>query len=176
MSHPTTKSRHSLLGAALALVLLLVTPLLAPRVMAQPPAGGPGIGPAGAVGPAGHPDGPGKFLLPRIAEYLDLTDAQIDQAKALLKEMKTQGEPLREEAEAVRTELEGLLKGDSPDPAAVGARVIRLHELAEEGRALRETFEGSFAAILTADQLERWELAKGLRGLFGHGPGRGGRR
>jgi len=176
MSLPTIKFRRNPGFLGVALALLVLAPVLTLSLAAQPPAGGPGVGPDGAFGPAGHPDGPGKFLLPRIAEYLDLTDAQIDQAKALLEEMKTQGEPLREEAEAVRTELQGLLGGDSPDPAAVGTRVIRLHELAEEGRALRETFEGSFAAILTPDQLERWELARGLRGLFGHGPGRGGRR
>lgn len=173
MKRSTANASRNLPLLGIALLLLLVTPLLSRPVAAQPPGMAAPEGAFGPGGPGAPGDGPGKFLLPRIAEYLDLTDAQIAQAKALLEEMKADGEPLREEAQAVREELQSLLEGDSPDPAAVGTRVIRLHELADEGRALREAFEESFAAILTADQLERWELAKDLRGLFGHGPGRG---
>lgn len=173
MSHSITSPHRSLPGAALALALLLVTPLLTLPVAAQPPAGGPELGPPEAFGAGGPPEGPGRFPLLRIARYLELTDTQIDEAKALLDELKADAEPIHEEAAALRTELQGLLEGDSPDPEAVGTRVIRLHELADEGRALRDTFETSFEALLTADQLDRWELVKGLRGLLG-GPGHGG--
>lgn len=171
MTHPNTTSRRNLAGIGLALALLLVSPLLALHVAAQPPGNGPGIGPHAAFGPGGQ-DGPPRFLLPRIAELLDLTDAQIAQAKALLEELKVSGEPLREQGEALRAELRELLEGNAPDATAVGTLVIELHGLAEEGRALRDQFEGDFAAILTPEQLERWELAKDLRGFIGGPHGR----
>jgi|GEM_PF-768110 len=164
-----TLRRLPVLALAAAL-LLLISP--ASVLRAQPP-GGPGAMGAGD-GPGG-PGGPG-FLLRRVARALDLSDAQVEQSKALLETFASTVQPLREQAQTLRGEIEDLLAADTPDAAAIGQRVIEGHSLREQMRAAWDDFETAFEALLTPAQKERWELLKDVRAFLGprHGGPRGG--
>lgn len=170
MTRPTTiPHRAAVAGAVAALVLAT---LVALPLLAQPPGGG---GPPGSGGPGGPQGthGPGGFPLRALAAFLDLTDAQIEDAKALLEDLAAELRPLGEEARALREELATLLGSADPDPAEVGALVIELHGIGDRMKAARDEFDAAFSALLTPEQLERWETLKEARRLF-RGPGRGG--
>lgn len=124
--------------------------LLAAVAMAQPG------GMHGRRGFGGHMDPD------RLADYLSLTEAQKPQVQQLREKTKLAMEPLFQEhrqlAEAVRTALES-----KADAATVGTAVIAAHEHGEKIRALREQHETELEAILTPEQLERWQALKETR-------------
>lgn len=159
-------------AAALALATLLALPLLA-QPGPGPQGGPPGAGPGGPPGTGGSPQavhGPGGFPLRALTAFLDLTDAQVEEARLLLEDLAAELRPLAEEARALRQELHTLLEAEGPDPAEVGALVLEIHAVGDAMRAARDDFDAAFAALLTPDQLERWEILKEARRLF-----RGGR-
>lgn len=166
MTRARSPRRAALAGAAAALVLAT---LVALPLLAQPPGGG---GAPGRGGPdAAH--GPGGFPLRGLAAFLELTDAQIEDSRALFEDLAAELRPLAKEARALREELATLLDSADPDPAEVGALVVELHALGGEMKAARDAFDAAFSALLTPGQLERWETLKEARRLF-RGPGRGG--
>lgn len=154
-------------------LLLLAVPLLA-----QPPGGGPGAGLGGGPFAGSRAHGrPGE----RLAEFLDLTADQRVQWDALHQELRDSLRPLFEEQRTLAEELRGLLEQSSPDAAAVGSVVIRQHDNRQTMQAAHEDLEEQLKAILTPEQLDRFEAFKAAR-PFGHrgsrrgGPGFGGRR
>ncbi|HSL81761.1 MAG TPA: Spy/CpxP family protein refolding chaperone [Thermoanaerobaculia bacterium] len=156
----------ALAGAA---ALLLAGALAALPLLAQPPGRGPGPGTGPGVGAAdgGSPlRGPGGFPLRGLAASLDLTEQQIEAARALLEDLAAEVRPQAEEARGVREELHALLDTENPDPAEVGALVVELHGIRDEMRTARDGFAAAFSALLTPDQLERWEVLKDARGHF----------
>lgn len=175
------RSLHRPALAGTAAVLALAT-LVALPLLAQP---GPGGGPGGPGGPAGDPQGvrgPGAFPLRALAEFLDLTEAQVEEARLLLQDLAADLRPLAEEARDLHQELVALLASESPDPAAVGALVLEIHGVRDEMKAARDELDAAFAALLTPEQLERWEILKearrhfrgdGRHGRHGRGPGPG---
>jgi len=178
MKRPATPLRRAALAGAVA-TLALAT-LAALPLLAQPPGHGPGPGAGPGAGGAdgGSPlRGPAGFPLRGLTAFLDLTEQQIEDARALLEDLAAELRPLAEEARGVREELHALLETDDPDPAEVGALVVELHGIGDEMRAARDEFDTAFSALLTPDQLERWEVLKDARGVFrGHGRrGHGGR-
>jgi Spy/CpxP family protein refolding chaperone len=117
----------------------------------------------------------------RIADLLDLTD---DQRRAFDELRSRSFDGVRPKFERMRTlgeELRDLLDGASPEPAAVGAKVIALHELREELGAARDAFESELDKLLTDEQRFAFDaLRKARRDFesrgprdFGHGPGPG---
>lgn len=171
-------------AAALGLAALLVVPALA-----QPPGGGPGCpgsghctgsdagsGPGPGAGRAAvHAPGPGGFALRAVAEFLGLTEQQADEARVLLEDLAAELRPLAGEARGTREELQGLLAGDDPDPAAVGALILELHDLGDAMKAARDEFDAGFARLLTPEQAERWAILKEARRFFGRQGGHAGR-
>ncbi len=163
--------RKPIFHIALALALLMPVTALA----------GPGFGPRGERG-----DGPpmaGRHFFPPPG-YLDLTEEQIEATQAIRDNLHDQLEVLREEFSALRQQLRDLLDGDNPDPAAVGELVIELHSERGQFRDLLAAAEAEFEALLTAEQLTKWEnfqelreqrrrRGPGGRGPGGHGPGGG---
>lgn len=163
---PRSPRRAALAGAA---ALLLTAALAALPLLAQPPGRGPGPG----AGPGmGAPDGgllrggPGGFPLRGLAAFLDLTDQQIEDARALLEDLAAEVRPQAEKARGVRRDLHALLETDGADLAEVGALVVELHGIRDEMRTARDGFAAAFSALLTPDQLERWEVLKDARGHF----------
>lgn len=155
---------------AAALCLAAALPL-----MAQGPGFGPGHGPGPGAGPGaafGPADGQGPHL-GRLAGWLELTDEQIEAARALFETVRTEAEPLRDEQKALRDELRTVLEADAPDATEVGTLVLALHDNRQEIRGLREAAWADFEALLTPEQLEKLEQLQAVRQHFGRrGPGR----
>jgi Spy/CpxP family protein refolding chaperone len=97
-----------------------------------------------------------------VARYLRLTPAQVEQQKTLLAALKTEVEPLRESQKALQEDLREALEAASPDDCAVGAIVVDSHEIGGEIRAALQEYDAAFSAILTAEQLARYEALKVL--------------
>lgn len=146
--------------------------------------GGPGFF-GGAAQGEGEGDGGGLHRLPlrRLAYFLDLTEAQITEAQAIFEAARTAAEPLRTARRDLAGQLREALDAAEPDPAAVGALTIALHDNGEALRALLQGAIEDFEAILTPEQLERFEVLRDARRVFGRrhhrgpdGPGPGGPR
>ncbi|MFQ5741898.1 MAG: Spy/CpxP family protein refolding chaperone [Acidobacteriota bacterium] len=106
----------------------------------------------------GHGGGHDFFLPERVLRnVLKLTDDQLDQVKALQEELKATVQPLREERRANGQELRAELEMEEPSATQVGELVIAMHDLQGQIRAARESFIESFKAILTPEQLEKFE-------------------
>ena len=139
--------------ALVALALLTLLPLAA---LAEPGWGRRGGGPGG-------PGGPGRHLFPPPG-YLDLTEEQIEAAQAIRETVRDRMEGVREEVRALREQLRAALDSETPDATEVGQLAIALDAHRQAVRAVFEAAEADFAALLTAEQLEKWENFKELRG------------
>lgn len=122
-----------------------------------------------------HGRGFGPMEPDRLATYLSLTEAQKAQVEKLQEKTKTALEPLFQEhrrlAEAVRTALES-----HADAATVGTAAIAAYEHGEKIRAVRDQFETELEALLTPEQLTRWQSLQEARKMMpppfpGFGPG-----
>jgi len=163
---------------ALFAALCLLATLGAFAQLANGPGHGPGRGPGNGQG-AGFGQGDHHAQhFGRLARYLELTDEQIADAKAIFEDTKTQAMPLHDDVQALREELGTLLDEASPDAAAVGELVIEIHGIHEQIRDLREAAWDAFKALLTAEQLDKLEQLQAMReelgmGQQGAGPGPG---
>jgi Spy/CpxP family protein refolding chaperone len=136
-----------------AFLFLLALPLLA-----QPPAGNRG------------PRDPESILHnPRaLARYLKLTPAQVTAAQKLFDELKATVEPLRQAQQGLRDDLRDQLEAASPNACEVGQAALAVHANREKIEAAFETFDTKFSALLTPEQLAKYEAlketARALRG------------
>lgn len=156
----------SLLALLLAVLLLPALLLATPVLLAQPPGPGgggqgPGMGPgAHGFAPQGH-RGPGArhglggpaFL----ASYLDLTEQQKEQVRALHQERREASRPIRERMRTLRRELHTELQAEAPNTLRVGELSLALHEQRQEMRQLRQGFHEDLKALLTTEQQEALE-------------------
>lgn len=132
---------------------------------------GPGFGPRGERGDGHGPPG-GHFLPP--PGYLDLTDEQIAAVEVIRDNLSEQLQALHEDHAALRQQLQDLLDAENPDPAAVGELVIELHGDRGQLRDALTAADAEFSALLTPEQLVKWENFKELRARRGHrGQGHG---
>ena len=116
---------------------------------------------AGAAAQAqqlGHrPDRP-RCNNPRaIARAVQLTPEQVQQTKDIYRALRDAVEPLRDQIPALRDQLETLLDGASPEAAAVGQLVIDIDAIRDDIEDLRHAAEEDFVALLTPEQVTRWE-------------------
>ena len=159
-------TRNKLILIAISLAALLPVLALAgdgPRDRGM----GPGFGPdPGSRGYGGFGGGGRHFLPP--PGYLDLTAEQIEAVEAIRDRVRSETEALREQHRALRDELEEALNSDHPEPAAVGQLVIDLHTQRPQFRAILESADAEFSALLTGEQLQKWENFKELRQSRGH--------
>lgn len=131
----------------IALVAIAFT--FAPAAVAQP-------GPATPDAPPGlmrGPGGPGILGHLRFLDlYLELTDDQRTEARALFEARHGELAALRREMRTVRAELAEHLEGANPDPTTIGTLTLELKtlrgELHQELTDLREAFRG----LLTLEQ------------------------
>ncbi len=110
---------------------------------------------------AAKPDPEQLFRNPRaLARFLKLTPEQTATFKQLYNQLQQTLKPIREQQKALYEELHAQLDQENPDPCAVGATQIALYEGREDIRAAFETFDTAFSAILTPEQLAKWETLK----------------
>ena len=131
------------LSVATALFALLALPLLA---NAAPGRGG----------------NPADILRnPRaLARFLRLTPAQVETTKQLLQTLHNTTKPLYQQIEPLEDQLHGQLDAASPDACAVGNTVVQFDALRDQIRGAREDFDDAFSAILTPEQLAKYEALK----------------
>lgn len=98
----------------------------------------------------------------RLADYLSLTEAQKTQVQQLREKTKATVEPLFQEHRQLREAVRTALENDA-DAATVGKAVIAAHEHREKMRAVREQHEAELEALLTPEQLARWQALKDAR-------------
>ena len=125
-----------------------------------------------AAAPRGGFDPAAVLHNPRaLARYLRLTPAQVEQQKALLAALKAEVEPLREQQKPLQESLREALQAGSPVACEVGALLVDIDALGDQVRAAHEEFDVAFSAILTAEQLARYEALKELARPHGPPPG-----
>lgn len=123
----------------------------------------------GATPGEGQGRGPGALF-----DYLGLSEAQQTQWEALHEQFRTSMEPIFVQQQALREQIQALLDAGTSDPAAIGMLVIQQHALQQQVRTAHETLQTNLKAILTAEQLIKYEAFLAARGNgphSGRGPG-----
>jgi Spy/CpxP family protein refolding chaperone len=150
---------------ALAAAALTLTAGLA---LAQPPGGGPGGvgGRPGGPGGARH-RGPFGLVDPRrVADYLQLTDAQRQSARQLFESRREQVRPLIEQQRDLREQLRTMLDDPAASDAALARIVRQLHANRKSLKAGHDEAMQSFRALLDDAQKAKLDAMKGvLEGL-----------
>jgi Spy/CpxP family protein refolding chaperone len=104
-----------------------------------------------------------------LARYLHLSADQNTQLQALFTTLQTSVDALRQARAPLCATLRADLAG-TPNPATVGTDSIDLFANKEAIHAARQTFDTAFSAILTPDQLVRYNALKQIAN-FDNGPG-----
>jgi len=120
-----------------------------PQARFQQP--GPGAGPNAPM-----PQNPVQVL----ARFLQLTEQQAADLRALLEARKDIVEPLMKQIPEKEKELPDLLNSASPEPAAVGRVTIAIHDLRRQVDEARKDFAAGFEALLSAEQKTRVNAAR----------------
>jgi Spy/CpxP family protein refolding chaperone len=102
-----------------------------------------------------------------LARYLQLTPAQVATTQTLFKELQATVKPLREVQKGLYEAFYRELEAASPSPCSVGAAAIALHENKEKIKDAFEVFDQKFSAILTPEQLAKYEALKDAARLLG---------
>lgn len=91
----------------------------------------------------------------RVARFLELDDAQVQQWDDLLAARADAVDPLRQDLEATLQELSDLLGSDSPDPTRVGELTIIAHDLRQDLGQAHADYAQGFEQMLDVEQAER---------------------
>ena len=113
--------------------------------------------------------------LAKMTEYLELSDAQVDQWQEIT---ALHQETMRSRWERIgdlRDEFGALADQEDPNLEQIGQIALDLHREMESGRASREGLLTELETILTPDQSERLEALKTARELGGERRHRGPR-
>jgi Spy/CpxP family protein refolding chaperone len=100
----------------------------------------------------------------RLAAFLELTDQQREEWKALHERRSGNAAAQREEMQALHERIRGLTESENPDATAVGELVIEAHRKMSAHRAEAEAVHAEVLSILTPEQQERFEAMQSLRG------------
>ncbi len=148
-----------------ATLLCLLALAAVPAFAAHHTAGTPADATANAGGHMGQ-------MVAHLAKALDLTDAQKAAAKPLQDELQATVKPLFAELETKHQAVHAALDANA-DAATVGEAVIAAHAVELQIKAAHEKFATAFAALLTPDQLTKFNAIKAqhekaVPGGFGH--------
>lgn len=102
-----------------------------------------------------------------LARYLQLTPEQAQTLNQLWRELQADVEPLREQGKTLREALRDELQAEPANACEVGAAALAVQENGDRIRAELEEFDTKFSAILTPEQLAKWEALKEASRLFG---------
>lgn len=146
-----------------ATLLCLLTLAAVPAFAAHHTAGTPADATATAGGHMDH-------MADHLAKALDLTDAQKAAAKPLQDELMATVKPLFAELETKHQAVHAALDANA-DAATVGEAAIAAHAVELQIKAAHEKFATAFAALLTPDQLTKFNALKAQHEKMGMGPG-----
>lgn len=99
----------------------------------------------------------------KLKAYLALSDGQVHDIGALLKNGQGAVFQLRQDLRASNHELKNALDIPEPNPNAVGQLVIARNALNSKLRALNVKLRSDIAALLTPDQKQKFEQLKPWR-------------
>jgi anion-transporting ArsA/GET3 family ATPase len=102
-----------------------------------------------------------------LARYLKLTPEQVTTMQSLLKELNATVKPLAEAQKPLREAYYDELEETNPSACDVGQAAIALHENREKIKDAFEVFDQKFSAILTPEQLAKYEALKAAARLLG---------
>lgn len=102
-----------------------------------------------------------------LARYLSLTPDQVKTEQELFKELKAKVDPLRQAQQGLRQTFYTDLNATSPNPCTVGQDALAIHQNEEAIKAAFQDFDTKFSAILTPEQLAKYQALKAAAGLFG---------
>lgn len=113
-----------------------------------------------------------------LAEYLQLTDEQKDAWKTAYEAHRTAVEPIFEQLRTNRETFQSAV--EAQDATAIGNAFLAGEALRQQLQTEQQNLEAQLKAVLTADQLDKYEAFQaarggrgGHRGPFGRGPGHG---
>jgi hypothetical protein len=138
---------------ALSLIVLLAIVLLPALAFGRQPPGGPHDGPGGPGDGGIGAVTDARFL----TRYLSLTTDQTTQLKTFLATLQTAEQAVRTSRTALCTQLRTDVDAATPDVATVGRDYIALIDNQNGIRTAVAAFEASLSAILTADQLTKFQ-------------------
>jgi len=95
-----------------------------------------------------------------LARYLKLTPDQTKTLQQLAQDLEKTVKPLVEAGKPLRETFYRDLDAASPNPCTVGQDALALHENREKIKAAFEDFDHKLSAILTPEQLARYEALK----------------
>ena len=134
---------------AASILAVFAAVLLALPLAAQPPRG---------------PRDPAEILSnPRLlARYLHLTPDQVTATQKLAADLKAALDPLRQQEQKLRDAFHAAVTAANANPCDVGqaALAVRANDL--KIKAALDDFDQKFSALLTPDQLARYEALKAL--------------
>ncbi len=103
-----------------------------------------------------------------LAKYLQLTPAQVAQAEPMFRTLADTLGAIRTQEKPLRDGLAAELAKPSPDACTAGGFVVGLDRLYEQAEAAAQKFDHDFSAILTPEQLARYNALKALVHLGDH--------
>lgn len=113
----------------------------------------------------GDHHGGGIWQSEHLARMLDLSADQRSAAKELSEEFAAQAEPLWTSARDQRRQVHEMIEGANPDATAIGAHMIAVHQTHQQLKALHDSFDAKFSALLDAEQREDFEKMRAMRKL-----------
>jgi len=133
--------------------------------------GGPGPGAAGprfaAFSGPRRPGGPGFVGPRRLADYLELTEAQRESARKIFEAQRGKLRPLFEQQRELRGDLDGLLDDANASDAAIGQVVKQLRANRQTLKGARQDLHDQLSGLLDANQKAKLEqlrsVMEGLR-------------
>jgi len=95
-----------------------------------------------------------------LARYLQLTPDQVAKAQPLYVALATTLKNLHDAEQPLALQLETLLQGSNPSACDVGAIVVQIDGLHDQARTALQTFDTAFSALLTPEQLAKYDALK----------------
>lgn len=95
-----------------------------------------------------------------LARFLKLTPEQVAKQKQLLEQLRSTTKPLYDQIEPLEEQLHDQLEAASPNACAVGGTVVQIDGLRDQIKEARQDFDDAFSAILTPEQLAKYEALK----------------
>ncbi len=102
-----------------------------------------------------------------VARFLELSEAQRQQWRAIRAAAHVDIAPLAEELAAAEEELQQRLAGDAPDATAIGNQLLGIRSLREEIHAVARQAVADFELLLTGAQAERLAAVRRAAPLCG---------
>lgn len=102
----------------------------------------------------------------RLATALNLNDTQKAAVQQLHDGLKTQAQPLFEQARQQMQEIHTLLDSGSADATELGQKMLAAHATHQKIKALHDDFAAKVSALLDPDQLTKFKALQSMRQQF----------